>query len=51
MCHAKRASDGDFPRPKDFAEAIRQSFIRQEANDLVRELSLVDGACSESHGC
>lgn len=43
ICHAKGAGEGDFPRPKDFGEAIRNGFVRQEGNDLVRELSLADG--------
>lgn len=42
ICHAKVATAGDFPRGKDYVESICNSFVRQEANELVRELSLVD---------
>ena len=42
VSHATGAAEGDYPRPKDYAEALRNCFIRQETNELVRELSLVD---------
>jgi hypothetical protein len=42
VTHAKGAETGDYPRGKDYAETIRNAFIRPETNELVRELSLVD---------
>src|SRR4051812_15578213 len=42
ITHARDAAAGDYPRPKDYVEAIRHSFTRPETNELVRELSLVD---------
>jgi hypothetical protein len=42
ISHASGAETGDFPRGKNYVETIRNAFVRQEANELVRELSLVD---------
>jgi hypothetical protein len=42
ISHATGAESGDFPRGRDYVETIRNSFIRQETHELVRELSLVD---------
>src|SRR5688572_20905936 len=42
ISHAEGAESGDFPRGRDYVETIRNSFIRQETHELVRELSLVD---------
>lgn len=42
ISHAKGVETGDYPRGKDYAETIRNAFIRPETNELVRELSLVD---------
>ena len=40
--HAEAAEKGDFPREKNYAETICNAFLRQETNELVRELALVD---------
>jgi len=42
ISHEKVAQAGDFPREKNYVETIRNSFVRQETNELVRELALVD---------
>lgn len=42
ISHANAAKTGDFPREKNYVETIRNSFLRQETNELVRELALVD---------
>ena len=42
IAHEQRAESGDYPKPKDFVETIRNSFVRLETNEIVRELSLVD---------
>lgn len=42
ISHAREAETGDFPRGRNYVEAIHNAFVRQETNELVRELSLVD---------
>ena len=42
ISHAREAETGDFPKGKHYVDAIHNAFVRQEANELVRELSLVD---------
>lgn len=42
VAHGDGAGKGDFPRVKDYVETVRNAFTRQETNELVRELSLVD---------
>jgi hypothetical protein len=42
ISHAREAETGDFPKGKHYVEAIHNAFVRQETNELVRELSLVD---------